>query len=72
VHLEKKKRKLGTKVSGSSKWPHIMEILLGSYYRHNLAGPEAGMRARWAQRIIVMGLRIGSCVGGSRPDWPCI
>jgi hypothetical protein len=26
------------------------------YYRHNLAGPEGGPRARWAQRIIIMGL----------------
>jgi hypothetical protein len=33
-------------------------------YRHNLAEPEGGPRARWAQRIIVMGLRIGSCAGG--------
>jgi hypothetical protein len=36
-------------------------------YRHNLAGPEGGPRARWAQRIIVMGLRIGPCVGVLRP-----
>jgi hypothetical protein len=40
-------------------------------YRHNLAGPEGGPRTRWAQRIIVMGLRIGSNAGGLRPDWPC-
>jgi hypothetical protein len=41
-------------------------------YRHNLAGLEGGPRARCAQRIIVMGLRIGSCVGGLRSDWPYI
>jgi hypothetical protein len=45
---------------------------LESCYRHNLARPEGGPRARWAQRIIIMGLRIGSCAGGLRPDWPCI
>jgi hypothetical protein len=28
----------------------------GMCYRHNLAGPEGGPRARWAQRINVMGL----------------
>jgi hypothetical protein len=28
----------------------------GMCYRHNLAGPEGGPRARWAQRIIVVGL----------------
>jgi hypothetical protein len=54
----------------------VSELLLpkpgGICYRHNLAGPEGGPRARWAQRIIVMGLRIGSCAGGLRPDWPCI
>jgi hypothetical protein len=27
-------------------------------YRHNLAGPEGGPWARWAQRITVMGLWI--------------
>jgi hypothetical protein len=31
----------------------------GICYCHNLAGPEGGLRARWAQRINVMGLRIG-------------
>jgi hypothetical protein len=35
----------------------------GMYYRHNLARPECGPRARWAQRIIVVGLRIGPCAG---------
>jgi hypothetical protein len=35
-------------------------------YRHNLAGPKGWPRARWAERIIVMGLRIGSCAGGLR------
>jgi hypothetical protein len=39
----------------------------GMCYRHNLAGLEGGPRARWAQRIIVMGLRIGSCASGLRP-----
>jgi hypothetical protein len=32
----------------------------GMCYRHNLAGSEGGPRARWAQRIIIMGLRIDS------------
>jgi hypothetical protein len=41
-------------------------------YHHNLARTEGGPRARWAQRIFVMGLRISSCAGGLRPDWPCI
>jgi hypothetical protein len=50
----------------------VPEEKVSSCYRHNLAGPEGGPRARWAQRIIVMGLRIGSCVGDLRPDWPCI
>jgi hypothetical protein len=54
----------------------VLELLLpkpgGMCYRHNLVGPEGGPRARWAQRIIVMGLQIGSCAGGLRPDWPCI
>jgi hypothetical protein len=47
-------------------------VVLGNCYRHNLAGPEGGPRARWAQRLIVMGLRISSYAGGLRPDWPCI
>jgi hypothetical protein len=38
----------------------VSELLLpkpgGKCYRHNLAGPEGGSRARWAQRIIIMGL----------------
>jgi hypothetical protein len=54
----------------------VSELLLpkpgGMCYSHNLAGPEDGLRARWAQRIIVMGLRIGSYSGALRPDWPCI
>jgi hypothetical protein len=29
----------------------------GMCYYHNLAGPKGGPQARWAQRIIVMGLR---------------
>jgi hypothetical protein len=33
----------------------------GMCYRHNLAGPGDGLGARWAQRIIVEGLRTGSC-----------
>jgi hypothetical protein len=54
----------------------VSELLLpkpgGMCYRHNLAGPEGGPRARWALTIIVMGLRIGSCAGGLWLDWPCI
>jgi hypothetical protein len=38
----------------------VSELLLlkpgGMCYRHNLAGPEGGPRARWAQRIIIIGL----------------
>jgi hypothetical protein len=41
----------------------VLESLLpkpgGMCYRHNLAEPEGGPRARWAPRIIVMALRIG-------------
>jgi hypothetical protein len=44
----------------------------GMCYHHNLSGPEGGPRAKWAQRITVMGLRIGSYAGGLGPDWPCI
>jgi hypothetical protein len=40
----------------------------GMCYRHNLAGPEGGPRARWAQRINVINLRIGSCVGVCRAE----
>jgi hypothetical protein len=36
-------------------------------YCHNLARLKSGPRARWAQRIIVIGLRIGTCAGGLRP-----
>jgi hypothetical protein len=46
------------------------ELLLkpeGMCYRHNLDGPKGGLRARWAQRIIVVGLRIGPYAGVSRP-----
>jgi hypothetical protein len=32
----------------------------GDCYHHNLARLEGGPRERWAQRIIVMGLQIGS------------
>jgi hypothetical protein len=32
-------------------------------YRHNLARPEDGPQARWAQKIIIVGLRIGPCAG---------
>jgi hypothetical protein len=49
-----------------------LSTLHANCYRHNLARPEGGPRARWAQRIIVMGLRIGSCAGSLRQDWPCI
>jgi hypothetical protein len=35
----------------------------GMCYRHNLAGLEGGPRPRWAQRIILTGLRIGPCAG---------
>jgi hypothetical protein len=38
-------------------------------YRHNLARLEGGPQARWDQRIIVMGLRIGPCVGVLRPGF---
>jgi hypothetical protein len=41
---------------------------MGSFcYHHNLTRPEGGPRARWAQRIIVTGLRIGPCAGVLRP-----
>jgi hypothetical protein len=53
-------------------WNYYCRNQGGMCYRHNLAGLEGGPRARWAQRIIVIGLRIGSCAGGLRPDWPCI
>jgi hypothetical protein len=44
----------------------------GACYRHNLARLEDGPRARWAQKIFVMGFRTGSCAGSLRPEWPCI
>ena len=31
-------------------------------YRHNLAGPEGGPRARWAQEINAINLQISPCV----------
>ena len=38
----------------------VLELLLpkrgGMCYRHNLAGPEGGPRARWAQEINVINL----------------
>jgi hypothetical protein len=37
-------------------------------YRHNLARPEGGPRARWAQRINVINLRIGLCVSVCRAE----
>jgi hypothetical protein len=37
-------------------------------YRHNLAGLEDGLRARWAQRINVINLQIGPCVGVCRTE----
>jgi hypothetical protein len=40
----------------------------GMCYRHNLAGPEGGLRARWAQKINAINLRIGSCVGVYRAE----
>jgi hypothetical protein len=46
----------------------IAETRGGMCYRHNLAGPEGGPRARWAQRINVINLRIGSCVGVYRAE----
>jgi hypothetical protein len=65
-----------SKRRGDGKKKMVSELLLpkpgGMCYRHNLARPEGGLRARWAQRIIVIGLRIGSCVSSLRPDWPCI
>jgi hypothetical protein len=65
-----------SKRRGDGKEKMVSELLLpkpgGMCYHHNLARPEGAPRARWAQRIIVMGLRIGSCVGCLRPDWPCI
>jgi hypothetical protein len=56
-------RGLGTSREGL----YPREAPVGSCYRHNLARPEGGPRARLAQRIIVMGLRIGSCASGLRP-----
>jgi hypothetical protein len=50
--MEKKKNGFG-----------IIAETRGMCYRHNLAGPAGGPQARWAQRIIVMGLRIGPCAG---------
>jgi hypothetical protein len=41
---------------------------LGNCYRHNFAGPEGGPQARWAQRINVINLRIGPCVGVCRAE----
>jgi hypothetical protein len=45
----------------------VSELLLpkpgGMCYRHNLARLEGGPRARWAQRIIEVGLRIGPYAG---------
>jgi hypothetical protein len=38
------------------------------WYRHDLAGPEGGPRARWAQKINAINLRIGSCVGVCRAE----
>jgi hypothetical protein len=50
----------------------VSELLLpkpgGMCYHHNLAGPEGGPRARWAQRINVINLGIGSCVGVCRAE----
>jgi hypothetical protein len=50
----------------------VSELLLskprGMCYCHNLAGPEGGLRARWAQKINAINLRIGSCVGVCRAE----
>jgi hypothetical protein len=56
-----------TKRRGDGKEKNSFRIIIaetrGMCYRHNLAGLEGGPRARWAQRIIVTGLRIGPCAG---------
>jgi hypothetical protein len=42
----------------------VSELLLpkpgGICYRHNLAEPEGGPRTRWAQKMNMISLRIGS------------
>jgi hypothetical protein len=48
-------------VEEARRWKEmISELLLpklgGMCYHYNLVGPEGGPRARWAQRIITMGL----------------
>jgi hypothetical protein len=35
----------------------------GMCYRHNLAESEGEPRTRWAQKMNMISLRIGSCVG---------
>jgi hypothetical protein len=56
-----------TKRRGDKKEKNGFRIIIaetrGMCYHHNLAGPEGGPRARWAQRIIEVGLRIGPCAG---------
>jgi hypothetical protein len=45
----------------------VSELLLpkpgGMCYHHNLAEPEGGLRTRWAQKMNMISLRIGSCAG---------
>jgi hypothetical protein len=45
----------------------VSELLLpklgGMCYRYNLAEPEGGPRTRWAQKMNMVNLRIGSCAG---------
>jgi hypothetical protein len=54
-------------ILGALQWYRESGSCLENCYRHNLARPEGGLRARWAQRIIIVGLRIGPCASVSRP-----
>jgi hypothetical protein len=49
----------------------IAETRGGMCYRHNLDRSKVGHGARWAWRIIIMGLRIGPCVDDLGPEGPC-
>jgi hypothetical protein len=53
-------------------WTIILDATLGpafcNCYHHNLAGLEGGPRARWAQRINVINMRIDASVGVCRVE----
>jgi hypothetical protein len=64
-----------SEIEGARRWKLekvVSELLLpkpgGMCYRHNLARPNGGPWARWAQKINVINLWIGSCVGVCRAE----